>query len=334
MRRVLLILATVVAGAVAVLIGLGLFAPAPVPLAIVAGSENKTLEPLMMDWAAKNGVALTVTYQGSVDISRELEKGGAGAFDAVWPANSLWIALGDTQKVVKHQESILRSPVVLGLKQSIAQKLGWTGRQDITVQMITEAASQHKFRLAMTSATQSNSGASAYFGFLYALAGNPDMLTMDNLKDPAVLDGARKLLAQVDRSSGSSGWLKDALVANPAAYDAMFNYESTVLEADQALTAAGQEPLYIIYPSNGLSVADSPLAFVPRGDPARVPTHPGKDVPPFRWHLGGGRRRRARPTASDGERIPAAASRRGSCRSSGRREDRCHRDTSGRLVAT
>ena len=269
MRRVLLILATVVAGAVAVLIGLGLFAPAPVPLAIVAGSENKTLEPLMMDWAAKNGVALTVTYQGSVDISRELEKGGAGAFDAVWPANSLWIALGDTQKVVKHQESILRSPVVLGLKQSIAQKLGWTGRQDITVQMITEAASQHKFRLAMTSATQSNSGASAYFGFLYALAGNPVMLTMDNLKDPAVLDGARKLLAQVDRSSGSSGWLKDALVANPAAYDAMFNYESTVLEADQALTSAGQEPLYIIYPSNGLSVADSPLAFVPRGDPAK-----------------------------------------------------------------
>ncbi|OZA07339.1 MAG: hypothetical protein B7Y02_14130, partial [Rhodobacterales bacterium 17-64-5] len=124
-------------------------------------------------------------------------------------------------------------------------------------------------RLEMTSATQSNSGASAYFGFLYALAGNPDVLTMDNLKDPAVLDGVRKLLAQVERSSGSSGWLMDALVANPGSYDAMFNYESTVLEANQALTAAGQEPLYIIYPANGLSVADSPLGFVAKGDAAK-----------------------------------------------------------------
>jgi len=63
--------------------------------------------------------------------------------------------------------------------------------------------------------------------------------------------------------------LKDALVANPAAYDAMFNYESTVLETDQALTAAGQEPLYILYPANGLSVADSPLAYIDRGDPGK-----------------------------------------------------------------
>ena len=139
--------------------------PAPVPtvssVSIVAGSENKTLEPLMLDWAARNNTNLTITYLGSVDISRELEKGTAGGFDAVWPANSLWIALGDTAKVAKHSESILRSPVVLGLKKSIAQKLGWIGRQDITVQMIAQAASANQFRLAMTSATQSNSGASA-----------------------------------------------------------------------------------------------------------------------------------------------------------------------------
>jgi Ca-activated chloride channel homolog len=269
LKRILLILVVLVVGAVAALFGIASFAPSTVPLAIVAGSENKSLEPLMTDWASRNNVALTVTYLGSVDISRELEKGAAGAYDAVWPANSLWITLGDTQKVVKHSESILRSPIVFALRKSIAQRLGWTDRQDITIQMITEAASTNQFRLAMTSATQSNSGASAYFGFLYALAGSPDVLTMANLSDPKVLDGVRKLLAQVDRSSGSSGWLKDALVANPAAYDAVFNYESTVLEANQVLTAAGQEPLYLIYPANGLSVADSPLAYVFKGDAAK-----------------------------------------------------------------
>ncbi len=248
---------------------LGSLSSPPVPLSIVAGSENKALEPMMLDWAGRNGLDLQISYLGSVDISRELSKGDAGAYDAVWPANSMWITLGDSAKLVKHAESILRSPVVLGLRKSIAEQLGWVGRQDITIQMIAAAAAENNFRLAMTSATQSNSGASAYIGFLYALAGSPDVLTMKNLDDPKVLDGVRQLLAQVDRSSGSSGWLKDAVVANPEAYDAMFNYESVILETDQALTAAGQEPLYIIYPANGLSVADSPLAYVSKGDAAK-----------------------------------------------------------------
>ena len=243
--------------------------PAVTPLAIVSGSENRALEPLILDWAAQNNVAPTITYLGSVDISREIAKGAEAAYDAVWPAHSLWLQLGDTQKVIKHPQSILRSPVVLGLRKPIAESLGWAGRDDVTIQMIEQAAAAGKFRLAMTSATQSNSGASAYFGFLYAMAGSPDVLTLDILADPTLQDRVRSFLATVDRSSGSSGWLKDALVANPDAYDAMFNYESTILEANQALTAAGQDPLFIIYPANGLSVADSPLAYVSKGDAAK-----------------------------------------------------------------
>ena len=248
--------------------GRDVMTPAATPLAIVSGSENRALEPLILDWASQNNLAPTITYLGSVDISREIAKGTEAAYDAVWPANSLWLQLGDTQKVIKHPQSILRSPVVLGLRKPIAESLGWVGRDDVTIQMIEQAAAAGKFRLAMTSATQSNSGASAYFGFLYAMAGSPDVLTSDILADPALQDRVRSFLATVDRSSGSSGWLKDALVANPDAYDAMFNYESAILEANQALTAAGQEPLYIIYPANGLSVADSPLAYVSKGDAA------------------------------------------------------------------
>ncbi|MHA3915422.1 substrate-binding domain-containing protein [Halovulum sp. GXIMD14793] len=238
-------------------------------LSIVSGSENKGLEPIVTDWARANNIDVTMTYRGSVDISRELSRGKEGAFDAVWPAHSLWIELGDSDKVVKHRESILRSPIVLGLRKSIAQRLGWIGREDITIQDIAAAARDGEFRLSMTSATQSNSGASAYIGFLYALAGNPDILTQDNLNDPTVQDGVRDLLALVDRSSGSSGWLADSLVENPQAYDAMFNYEAMVLEANQELVRTGQEPLYIIYPSNGSSVADSPLGYVSKGDDAK-----------------------------------------------------------------
>lgn len=268
MKRLIPVLVVLV---VAVVAGLAFFqqrGPAT-SLRIVAGSENQALEPLVQDWAASNNVTVEMVYQGSVDISRALSAGKDSEFDAVWPAHSLWIELGDTQKVVAHATSILRSPVVLGLKTSLAQKLGWVGREDVTVQMIGEAAAQGAFRLSMTSATQSNSGASAYLGFLYALAGNPDILTLEVLAEPKLQEDMRTLLGQVDRSSGSSGWLKDSLVANPAAFDAMINYESVVIEANGELLAKGLEPLYIIYPANGMAVADSPFGLINKGDPAK-----------------------------------------------------------------
>lgn len=267
MRRIILVAGVVLAAAVAILLQLG--GGARTQLAIVSGSENQALEPIIREWAAANRVDVTVDYQGSVDISRILGAGTGGEYDAVWPANSIWIELGDTQRVVKHDASILRSPVVLGLKRAIAEDLGWVGRDDVTVQMIQEAAKAGAFRLSMTSATQSNSGASAYFGFLYAAAGNPDVLTLDNLADPGLQASVQDLLGQVDRSSGSSGWLKTSFVENTGTFDAMFNYEALVIEANQALIAAGQEPLYAIYPANGLSVADSPLGYVNKGDAAK-----------------------------------------------------------------
>jgi Ca-activated chloride channel family protein len=246
-----------------------LLRPPAATLAIISGSENQALEPLIQDWARKNRVAVSITYLGSVDISRELQAGSASAYDAVWPAHSLWIELGDTQKAVAHATSILRSPVVLGLRMSTADRLGWIGRKDLTIQDIRDAAASGAFRLSMTSATQSNSGASAYLGFLYALSGDPDMLTMPMLDDPAMQADMRDLLAQVDRSSGSSGWLKDAFLADPTKFDAMFNYESVVIETNQALVAQGEEPLYIVYPANGLAVADSPLGLIDKGDAAK-----------------------------------------------------------------
>ena len=244
--------------------------PAPhVTLSVLAGSENRSLEPLIQDWGSRQGVTVQVTYLGSVEISHEIARGKDSAYDAVWPAHSMWIQLGDTGRVVKDAQSILRSPVVLGLRKPIAERLGWIGR-DVTVQDIATEAEKGSFRLAMTSATQSNSGATAYLGFLYALAGNPDLLTAPMLDDPGLQEQMRHLLSLVDRSSGSSGWLKDALVANPQAYDAMINYESVVLEANQALEAAGQAPLHILYPANGLAMADSPLGFIDHGDPAKA----------------------------------------------------------------
>ncbi len=230
-------------------------------LSIVSGSENKSLQPLIQAWADKHDVNIEISYQGSVDIYRLLQAGDNSQFDAVWPANHLWIELSDTHQLVKHEKSIMRSPIALGLKKSIAKQLGWTN-QTVSVQAILAALNQSKFRLSMTSATQSNSGASAYFSFLYAMADYPDTLTKAHLDDPNVQNQVKQLLSSVNRSSGSSGWLKEAFVNNPDRFDAMFNYEAMLIEANQEFVRRGQEPLCLIYPQDGLMVADSPLAYI------------------------------------------------------------------------
>lgn len=238
-------------------------------LDIVSGSENEGLEPVIHEFARARGVEIRMHYRGSVDISLDLAQGAAVDFDAVWPANSLWIVLGDREKVVRHEKSILRSPVVFGVRKSVAEELGWTRNRDVRVADLLEAAESGALRFAMTSATQSNSGASAYLGFLHALAGSPDVLTDEHLADPEVRDGVRRLLRRVDRSSGSSGWLKDLLLERWSRYDAMVNYEAIVIEANREAVARGEEPLWVVYPVDGLMIADSPLGYVDKGDPAK-----------------------------------------------------------------
>lgn len=49
-------------------------------------------------------------------------------------------------------------------------------------------------------------------------------------------------------------------------YDAMVNYECLIIDADRKLAETGKEPLYAVYPYDGLSIADSPLGYLDHGD--------------------------------------------------------------------
>ena len=49
-------------------------------------------------------------------------------------------------------------------------------------------------------------------------------------------------------------------------YDAMVNYECLRIDADRKLTESGKEPLYAVYPYDGLSIVDSPLGYLDHGD--------------------------------------------------------------------
>ena len=238
------------------------------PISIISGSENKTLEPIIAEFEKEYRTDVEMHYKGSVDIMMGLQS-GTRDYDAVWPANSLWIALGDTEKNVKHSKSIMTSPVVFGIKKSVAEQLGWTDKK-VYVKDILESIRSETFSFMMTSATQSNSGASAYMGFLYALTGNPDVLTMDHLHSEELKTDIRDLLNGIHRSSGSSGWLKELVLESD--YDSMVNYEALIIEANQALISMGREPMYIVYPEDGIVIADSPLGYIDRNNPAKEKT--------------------------------------------------------------
>lgn len=234
---------------------------------MLSGSENKSLYPIVEEFAKEQGVDIQIKGRGSVDIMLDIRNGTSAEADIVWPAASLWLELGDTQRVVKHEQSIMRSPVVFWVKKSKAQELGWVGT-DTSLDDIVEA-SQKGLRFGMTSATQSNSGAMSYFAMLSSAAGRPNVLSLKDVEDGDVQARVERLLKGVDRTSGSSGWLGDLYLEHPGAMDAMFNYEAVGIEVNQALEKRGDEPLCAIYPVDGIAIADSPLAYIDKGDTER-----------------------------------------------------------------
>ena len=229
---------------------------------ILSGSENEELEAVIDECSQATGVEIEMDYKGSVDIMRELES-GAKEYDAVWPASSIWLSMGDVNHLVKHSQSISMTPVVFGIRDSLAEELGFK-EKDVSVKDILAAIQDGKMSFCMTSATQSNSGASAYIGFLYALLGKQEGMTAEDLQGEQLRADITGLLGGVERSSGSSDWLKDLFLKED--YDAMVNYECLIIDANRQLESEGKEPLYIVYPYDGLSIADSPLGYVDHGD--------------------------------------------------------------------
>ena len=232
------------------------------PLRIVSGSENRELEPIIEEYAKKNKENIQVDYLGSLDIMRMLQDGNI-SYDAVWPASSIWLNLGDSNHILKYAETTSQTPVVFAIKKSLAQSLGFVGK-DVKTSEIIDAIRNKKLKFTMTSATQSNSGASAYLGFLNALSKYENGISSEDLENPKLKEDITALLGGVERSSGSSNWLVDLFLKGD--YDAMVNYEQLVIAANNKLIKEGKEPLYIIYPVDGLSISDSPLAFVDKND--------------------------------------------------------------------
>lgn len=252
---------------------LSTYDPDPSTLTIVAGSEQKAVvDQIVTPWCRDvRHITCNVTYLGSVDQARVLQSGQA-PYDAFWFASSVFAQLGDQDHKLQDLTSMSLTPIVFAGWKSEMDKLGFVGK-DVTIEQVLSAVESGRTKTWVTNPTQSNSGASVYLGYLNYFAGNPagQALTAAQLQQPAVAQGITRFVRAFTRTPPSSGTLMDDCLAKPDQCRTMFTYEDLVIERNKQLVAAGKEPLYAVYPTGALAIADAPLGFLPhdQGDSSK-----------------------------------------------------------------
>ena len=209
---------------------------------LISSSENKDLEPVIQQYAEKNNIDLNIEYAGTIDIMDKLNNNEQ--FDAVWTSNSIWLYMLNNSSKVKNSKSTSINPVVFGIKKSKAKELGFVGK-DVYTKDILSAIKSNKLKFSMSSATQTNTGATAYLGFVSTLAGNPEILKEEDLKSSKLKNDLKELFSGVTRSSGSDEFLEEMFLNGD--YEAVVTYETSIININKKLEEQGKEPLYIIY---------------------------------------------------------------------------------------
>lgn len=231
-------------------------------LGILSSSENKDLEDVIVDYAKTKGYDVYFTYDGSLDIIQGLNNGENSYYDGIWLSNSIWMYMLDSNINTSDSKCTSINPVIFGVKKSKAEELGFTNKTVYTKDIL-QAISDGKLKFSMSNPTSTDSGASAYLGMLYTLAGNPEVLTKENLQDKDLKEKLTTLYSGMERSSGSEDFLEELFLNGE--YEAVVTYESSIININKQLVEEGKEPLYAIYPVDGVSISDSPLAFFDNG---------------------------------------------------------------------
>ena len=120
----------------------------------------------------------------------------------------------------------------------------------------------------MSSVTQTNTGATAFLGFLTTLAGNPEILREEDLEKEDLQQSLISLFSGVQRSSGTEEFLEELFLNGN--YDAVVTYEASIININKKLEAIGKEPLYIIYAKDGVSISDAPFAYIDNKDSSKL----------------------------------------------------------------
>ncbi|MEZ4518059.1 MAG: substrate-binding domain-containing protein [Chloroflexota bacterium] len=125
-------------------------------MTVLAGSEVKDLEPLLDQIRRETDVSLEFDYIGTLNGAEELLEGAD--YDLAWFSHGNYLTLLQGGRgLIQTQEKIMLSPVIMGVKESVAREFGWIDNPDVTWQDIADKAASGELRYAMTNPTASNS---------------------------------------------------------------------------------------------------------------------------------------------------------------------------------
>ena len=229
---------------------------------IITTPENKSLEKTIKEYADDEDFEVSITYADNLEIVSILNSGKK--FDAVWSSNSIWLDMLDSSVVkTSNLKSTSITPIVFGIKKSKAQELGLVGK-DVTMNDLLTLIANKQLTFSMANPVTTNSGASAFLNIISTLAGNPEVLTSEHLKDKNLKDKLVTFFSGLERTSGDEDFLETSFINGD--YDAAVSYESSIININKKLESQGKEPLYLIYPVDGVSISDSPLVYINNGN--------------------------------------------------------------------
>ena len=228
---------------------------------ILSNEDNKSFESNLMDFAKKEKIDLLISYADDLEAIDKLESNPSD-YDAVWMSNSTWIYMLDGV-TTSNSKSININPVVFGIKKSKAKELGFVDNE-VYNKDIVKAIQDGKLKYVMSSVVKTNTGLIAYLGFLNSLAGSPEILTSEMLKSKKLREDLVSLFSGVERVSGTDDFLKEMFLKTND-YEAVIATESSLIEINKEMVKANKEPLYLIYPVDGVAINDSPFAYVDNG---------------------------------------------------------------------
>ncbi len=225
---------------------------------LISSSENEVFDAEIKKFAKKEGFRIQIDYDDTLKITRRLNTGDL--YDAVWLSNSIWMYSLDSNKVrVTDTKSTSINPIVFAIRKSKAEELGFINKKLYT-QDIVNAVQNGKLKFSMSNPVTTNSGASAYLGILTTLAGNPEVLTQQMIEDEGLKVKLKAFFSGMERSSGNEDFLEELFVKGD--YEAVFTYESSIININKELEKNKKEPLYALYPVDGVSISDSPIGFI------------------------------------------------------------------------
>ncbi|PRY00535.1 VWA domain-containing protein [Allonocardiopsis opalescens] len=240
----------------------------PGVLRVLGGSELADLEPILADAEEATGVRIELTQSGTLDGLERVAAGEAdGEYDALWFSSNHYLSLlpGGRDRVAT-ETPVMASPVVLGVTESAARRLGWDGGAEVGWRDIADAAASGELEYGMTNPAASNSGFSALVAVAAAFSDTGAALREEDV--PGVAAELTDFFTGQALTSGSSGWLQQSFAARAAdpatALDGLVNYESVLL----SLNASGDlpEPLTLVYPAEGAVTAGYPLTLLASAD--------------------------------------------------------------------